>query len=134
MPSTAHPTTQATGQASSSAGKSATASSGRTTAAPSTGPRLITSAAWVTRSGARALKVVPTTAGRAVGVDPEAVWQAVLRLRPDADSPGIHDQLVCHVVFAASKSAWYLEPARPDVGYAATVAAGCNPGTIKDAG
>ena len=35
----------------------------------------------------------------------------------------MHDQLVCHVEFASTKGAWYLEPARPDVGYAATVAA-----------
>ena len=33
-----------------------------------------------------------------------------------------------------TKGAWYLEPARPDVGYAATVAAACNPGSVKDLG
>jgi hypothetical protein len=88
----------------------------------------------VTRSGVRGLKIVPTTAARTAGVDPEAVWQAVLRVQPDANTPGMRDQLVCHVEFAAAKSAWYLEPARPDVGYASTVAAACNPGSVKDLG
>lgn len=37
------------------------------------------------------------------------------------------DQLVCHVVNAWTKQPWNLDSWRPDVGYAATVAAGCNP-------
>lgn len=37
------------------------------------------------------------------------------------------DQLHCHAVFAPLKSRWNLEAWRPDVGYARTVAALCNP-------
>ncbi|MBK8755937.1 MAG: DUF2599 domain-containing protein [Actinomycetales bacterium] len=134
-------TASATGQppaaspGNSSTGTAVSARPGASSTSPATtAPRLVSSASWVTRSGVRGLKVVPTTAGRTAGVDAEAVWQAVLRVRPDADTPGMHDQLVCHVEFASTKGAWYLEPARPDVGYAATVAAACNPGSVKDLG
>lgn len=95
---------------------------------------LVASATWVTRSGVRAAKVVPTAAGRVPRADPEAVWAQVVAILPGVDTPGMRDQLVCHVTFAPDKSAWFLEPARPAVGYAATVAAGCNPGALRDAG
>lgn len=39
----------------------------------------------------------------------------------------LHDQLACHAYNAGFKSPWNLETWRPDVGYAATVAAACNP-------
>lgn len=86
------------------------------------------------RSGERTLVVVPTAAGRH---DPTyaggaALWDQVIALRPDAQTPGMRDQLICHVVFAPTKSAWYLEPRRPAIGWVATVGAGCNPGRIRD--
>ena len=37
------------------------------------------------------------------------------------------DQLVCHVVNARGKTPWNIDSWRPNVGYAATVAALCNP-------
>ncbi|WP_243398974.1 DUF2599 domain-containing protein [Cryobacterium zongtaii] len=37
------------------------------------------------------------------------------------------DQLICHVANAQGKSPWNLDAWRPNVGYAATVAALCNP-------
>lgn len=37
------------------------------------------------------------------------------------------DQLVCHVANAWDKRPWNIDSWRPDVGYPATVAAGCNP-------
>ena len=64
----------------------------------------------------------------------DEAWRRVVAAVPAADSPGMRHQFVCHVQFAASKDAWYLEPARPDVGYARTVAAGCNPGSPRDVG
>jgi len=95
----------------------------------------VASATWVSRSGVRSLRVVPTAAGRTAAVDAAQLWAQVLALRPDADTPGMQDQLSCHVRFAPAKTAWFLEPARPAVGYAATVAAGCNPGKdIPDGG
>ena len=101
---------------------------------PATPATLVKSATWVTRAGVRSLRVVPTDAARAAGVDGDAVWAAVVAVRPDADRPGMRDQLVCHVSSAPGKAAWYLEPARPAVGYAETVAAACNPGDVADPG
>lgn len=95
---------------------------------------LVADAAWTTRSGVRSLRVTPTPAGRAPGADAAVVWAQLLARQPDADTPGMRDQLTCHVRFASAKAAWYLEPARPAVGYAATVAAGCNPGDVTDGG
>lgn len=40
---------------------------------------------------------------------------------------GMRDQYMCHRNFAKDKVPWNLEPDRPDVGYARTVAARCNP-------
>lgn len=108
----------------------------RSAAYPSSaGAALVASATWVTRSGVRSLAVVPSAAGRTPDADAAQLWSEVLRLRPDADTPGMRDQLICHLRFAPAKAAWFLEPARPAVGYAATVAAGCNPGKdIPDGG
>ncbi len=97
-------------------------------------PRLVESADWVTRNGERALRVEPTWAARGWFLGGAAVWQQVVAAAPAADTPGMADQLVCHVQFAPDKTAWFLEPRRPAVGYAATVAAGCNPGQVPDAG
>ena len=64
----------------------------------------------------------------------EEAWRRVTAAVPEAASAGMRDQFVCHAQFATSKDAWYLEPARPAVGYARTVAAGCNPGSPRDVG
>lgn len=95
---------------------------------------LIASASWIGRAGERPLAIRPTWAARAAASQTagDAVWAQVLTRVPEADLPGMRDQLVCHVQFASEKKSWYLEPARPDVGYAATVAAGCNPGDTAD--
>ncbi len=93
-------------------------------------------ARWVVREGERALVVTPTRYLREHGeveVAREA-WRRVVAALPDADSPGMSDQFVCHAQFAATKSAWYLEPRRPAVGYSRTVLAGCNPGEVRDVG
>lgn len=114
------------------------------TAAPSTSgpddvrtlPRLVDDAAWVTREGERALVVTPSTLlreSRSPKVFEEA-WRRVVVAVPKADTPGMRDQFLCHAAFASSKRAWYLEPARPAVGYWRTVRAGCNPGDVTDVG
>jgi len=86
------------------------------------------------RSGVRALAVTPTAAGRASAIllEVDALWTELVAKAPTADTPSMRNQLVCHAEFAAAKDAWYLEPGRPDVGYPATVAAACNPGTVRD--
>lgn len=96
--------------------------------------RAVGSASWVTRSGERSLRVQPTVGARGWSDGGQEVFAELVALVPEADSPGMRDQLVCHVVFAPSKPAWFLEPRRPAVGYAATVAAACNPGDVADGG
>ena len=99
-------------------------------------PALVRDASWTSRDGERALVLTPTTYLREhnqVRVAEEA-WRRVVAAVPEADTPGMRDQFVCHAQFAATKDAWYLEPARPAVGYARTVAAGCNPGSPRDVG
>ncbi len=89
--------------------------------------RALESATWGEREGGRSLAVVPSPWGRS-GNDAAValVWQQVLATAPDADVPGMRDQLVCHSVGAPDKESWNLEPWRPDVGLLATLAAACN--------
>lgn len=103
---------------------------------PTPVPKLVASARWVSRDGVRALKVSPTKELRSHPLTAwaEAAWPQVLAEVPAADSAGMSDQFRCHVQFASGKDAWFLEPSRPDVGYTATVLAGCNPGDVKDVG
>lgn len=45
-----------------------------------------------------------------------------------SNETGLRDQYYCHFnTIAAAKNPWNIEPARPNVGYTATVLAGCNP-------
>lgn len=118
--------------------KAAGSSSDRTSSATArtTYPALVRDASWVTREGERALVVSPTAYLREhaqTDVADEA-WRRVVAAVPEADTPGMRDQFVCHAQFASTKDAWYLEPARPAVGYARTVMAGCNPGAPRDVG
>lgn len=99
-------------------------------------PPLVADARWVSRDVERALKVSPTTYLRnhpSREVADEA-WRRVVAAVPEADTPGMKDQFVCHAQFASMKQAWYLEPRRPAVGYGNTVLAGCNPGDVVDVG
>ncbi|WP_051992297.1 DUF2599 domain-containing protein [Mobilicoccus pelagius] len=98
--------------------------------------RLVDDASWVGRDGEGALRVTPSDRLRESS-DPEVyeeAWRRVVCAVPGADAPGMRDQFVCHAAFASQKEAWYLEPARPAVGYWRTVRAGCNPGDVRDAG
>ncbi|MGC5168394.1 DUF2599 domain-containing protein [Luteimicrobium sp. DT211] len=86
------------------------------------------SAAWGTHDGGRSLAVDPNPWARAAGLaGGEATWSALVVDHPDANRPGMHDQLVCHALGAPDKATWNLEPWRPDVGLVATLAARCNP-------
>ncbi len=98
--------------------------------------RLVDDAAWVERDGVRALEVTPADRLRNE-TDPrvfDEAWRRVVKAVPEADSPGMRDQFVCHATFAADKDSWFLEPERPAVGYWKTVRAGCNPGDVLDVG
>jgi hypothetical protein len=104
-------------------------------AAPAvTGALLIDRVRWTTTAKGRQLQVFPTQAGRtddAPNADARA-WAEILSDAPNANTPGMHDQFLCHWNFARivepDKPSWDLEPWRPVVGYPATVAALCNPG------
>ena len=88
----------------------------------------IDSATWGNAEGGRSLAVVPSAWTRAGGAaEQEGAWQGLVALAPDADVPGMKDQLLCHAFGAPNKAKWNLEPWRPAVGYYPTLAAGCNP-------
>lgn len=80
------------------------------------------------------LKIAPTPAGReAWGADDSAAaWQEVLRLHPDADTPGMWEQFDCHWTWARllepNKPTWNVEPWRPVVASDQMLVEGCNPG------
>jgi Protein of unknown function (DUF2599) len=118
-------------------GSSAASSSAPSSAVAAAGPpvpALIDHVRWTVISDGRRLQVFPTAAGRsdASPAGGEQAWTQVLAKAPTADTPGMHDQFLCHWNFARviepAKTSWNLEPWRPAVGYAATVSALCNPG------
>ncbi|HTQ22781.1 DUF2599 domain-containing protein [Mycobacterium sp.] len=93
---------------------------------------------WAQAGNLSSLRVYPTPAGRAtarqVGTFAAAdeAWDEVLRLAPDADTPGMRAQFICHWQFAEKaqpgKTSWNLEPWRPVVDDAEMIASRCNPG------
>jgi hypothetical protein len=94
----------------------------------SIGAGTLRSATWGTHDGGRSLAVDPNSWARAAGqAGAAATWSALIRQEPTADTSGMHDQLICHSIGAATKPTWDLEPWRPDVGLIATIAARCNP-------
>ncbi len=94
--------------------------------------QLVLETTWFKHRGTRSLRVTPTWVARGWFSGGDQVWAEVVKREPDADTPGMRDQLVCHVRFTPAKQAWFLEPDRPAVGYAATVLAACNPGDVAD--
>ena len=134
----------ATGESNTGTAERAVVGSGKTTSsAPPPSPaaieipeRLVADARWVERDGVNALEVTPAERLRGetdARVFDEA-WRRVVTAVPDADTPGMRDQFLCHASFAAEKEGWFLEPSRPAVGYWNTVRAGCNPGDVIDVG
>ncbi len=100
------------------------------------GQRLIASASWVRRGGQRSLAVEPSAQLRAnasLGLGEEA-WRQLMVAVPTANTAGMREQFVCHVLFASTKARFYLEPWRPARSLAATILEGCNPGPRKDLG
>lgn len=94
---------------------------------------------WVHWGELSSLRVYPTPAGRAASVDlvkPDEAWSEVLTMAPDADTPGMRQQFVCHWEFAEfaepGKTSWNLEPWRPVVDDSQMLAAHCNPGGSEE--
>jgi Protein of unknown function (DUF2599) len=101
----------------------------------SRGRSLIAGAAWVSTGLGYRLIVHPSSYGRAhaYAAPPLALAEALSAADPTPLSltatirHSLVDQLHCHAVFASSKPRWDLEAWRPNVGYARTVLAACNP-------
>ena len=90
---------------------------------------------WVRWGGLSSLHVYPTPAGRVASTDlvkPDEAWSEVLADAPDANTPGMRAQFVCHWQFAElaepGKTSWNLEPWRPVVDSNTMIESGCNPG------
>lgn len=106
------------------------------------GPPYIDHTQWAHWGRLTSLRIYPTPAGRAAarqaaptGAADEA-WAEVLALAPDADTPGMRAQFICHWQFAEfaqpGKTSWNLEPWRPVVDDSEMVASGCNPGAPEE--
>ena len=106
---------------------------------PTPGPRYIDQVTWVRYDELPTLRVYPTGIGRQVAgelgktaAQTEQAWSEVLALAPDARTPGMRSQFLCHWRFAEfaepGKSSWDLEPWRPAVDEGAMLLSGCNPG------
>ena len=94
---------------------------------------------WAQVGQLRSLRVYPTDAGRqpSVGVvDSDAAWAQVVALSPDADTPGMREQFLCHLRFAEfaepGKVSWNIEPWRPVVDGANMIQSRCNPGGAEE--
>ncbi|MDV7999800.1 DUF2599 domain-containing protein [Rhodococcus sp. IEGM 1408] len=114
----------------------ATPSAPSPTALPNAAPAapLIAAATWADSDFGVTLKVAPTPAGREAwdSLAAAEAWQQVLRLAPEAGSPGMREQFDCHWTWARilepDKPTWNIEPWRPVVGADRMLAEGCNPG------
>ncbi|OBI90472.1 DUF2599 domain-containing protein [Mycobacterium sp. 1245805.9] len=112
------------------------ASPARADATPA--PPFVDHTEWSRWQGMSSLRVFPTPSGRVAARQPgtasqaDEAWAEVLALAPDADTPGMRAQFVCHWQLAEfvqpGKSSWNLEPWRPVVDDADMFATGCNPG------
>jgi hypothetical protein len=111
---------------------------------PVASPPFIDHVQWAAYGNNRStLRVYPTASGRAAAGDlggaqreiAEA-WTEVLKLAPDANSPGMRAQFACHWQFAEfaepGKSSWNLEPWRPVVDENTMIQSGCNPGGSEE--
>ena len=88
----------------------------------------IAGTAWGNREGGRSLAVTPTPWARTGGLAAqEGLWEQLVAREPEADSPSMHDQLLCHVLGAPDKEQWNLEPWRPQVDALTMLTSRCNP-------
>lgn len=101
-------------------------------------PPFVDHTQWVQWNGQSSLRVYPTPSARAAArqldsdADADEAWNEVLAHAPDADTPGMREQFICHWQVAEiaqpGKTSWNLEPWRPVVDPATMLGAGCNPG------
>lgn len=92
------------------------------------GTSVVASTSWGDREGGRSIAVTPTDWGRVSGATGSAfAWADLLAADPTADTPGMEEQLQCHLLGAREKATWNLEPWRPDVSLVEYALARCNP-------
>jgi Protein of unknown function (DUF2599) len=102
-------------------------------------PPFVDHTQWAQWDHLPSLRVYPTTSGRAAarqlgsaGPDADEAWSEVLALAPDAGTPGMREQFLCHwelaEVLEPGKVSWNLEPWRPVVDATTMIGSGCNPG------
>ena len=88
----------------------------------------VESATWGEAEGGRSLGVVASAWARVRSLAAQdGLWTQVVDQAPDADVPGMQDQLECHELGAPDKASWNLEPWRPVVDGIDMIAARCNP-------
>jgi hypothetical protein len=105
-------------------------------------PPFVDHTQWAQPGRLTSLRVYPTRSGRMASRQPGAAgaadeaWGEVLAMAPNADTPGMRAQFVCHWQFAETaepgKPSWNLEPWRPVVDDAEMFASGCNPGGAEE--
>lgn len=109
---------------------------------PVPGPPYVDHVQWAKWADLSSLRVYPTDAARRASVQPgtdaqaDEAWSEVLTLSPDADTPGMKAQFLCHWHYAElvepGKVSWNLEPWRNVVSDQEMVASGCNPGGTEE--
>ena len=105
---------------------------------PAHPPPYVDHVTWVSTAVGPSLQIYPTPNGRASIADDGAqvAWREVLALAPDADTPGMNAQFVCHWNFARAvdpnKPSWNIEPQRPVVDDSTMIATRCNPGAPEE--
>jgi hypothetical protein len=111
-------------------------------ASTSYSPPFVDHTEWAQLGQLTSLRVYPTPSARvasrrlgSAGAADEA-WAEVLAQSPDADTPGMRAQFICHWHFAEiaqpGKTSWNLEPWRPVVDDSEMVASRCNPGGSEE--
>lgn len=92
------------------------------------GTSVVASTAWGDREGGRSIAVTPTDWGRVSGATGSLfAWADLLAADPTAGTPGMEEQLQCHLLGAREKDTWNLEPWRPAVSLVEYALARCNP-------
>jgi Protein of unknown function (DUF2599) len=108
---------------------------------PAPGPPYVDHVQWAKWGDMSSLRVYPTQSGRRASLvattsAADEAWAEVLTLSPDADTPGMRDQFMCHWELAElaepGKVSWNLEPWRNVVSDEEMVATHCNPGGTEE--
>lgn len=90
----------------------------------------VVAATWGVAEGGRSLEVTPSEWARSGTLAAQqGLWSQLVAQHPDANSPTMHEQLLCHVLGAAGKSTWHIEPWRPQVDALTMLRTRCNPTT-----